>query len=212
MRQLFLFFVTILVDLHFLFTTKPIRKSISAFTTIIGKTTTAAHAIDSFRHPILNTREHLEGCRLGIDSWADTGCAGKHAFVEEFVEGKTVTATGFTTSLGSVSNLPIVNAVYAYDSAEGEVLLLECNNSIYLGDKMDDSLINPIQAEEAGIHIDLRPSKYYPSDIGCQTISFPDGTILPILFDGVLPYLPVRRPTKDEVHNSRRMAMSDRLP
>ena len=186
------------------------RKSISVFTTIIGKTTTAAYAIDSFRHPVLNTRQHLEGCRLGIDSWADTGCAGKHAFVEEFVEGKTVTATGFTASLGSVSNLPIVNAVYAYDSAEGEVLLLECNNSIYLGDKMDDSLINPVQAEEAGIHIDLRPSRYYPSNIGCQTISFPDGTILPILFDGVLPYLPVRRPTKDEVQHSRRLTMSDR--
>ena len=74
------------------------------------------------------------------------------------MEGKTVTATGFTASLGSVSNLPITNMVYAYDSTEGEVLLLECNNSIYLGNKMDDSLINPVQAEEAGIHIDLRPS------------------------------------------------------
>ena len=77
---------------------------------------------------------------------------------------------------------------------------------------MDDSLINPVQAEEAGIHIDLRPIRYYPSDIGCQTISFPDGTILPILFDGVLPYLPVRRPTKDEVQHCRRLAMSNRSP
>ena len=119
-----MFLGTILVDLHLLFAKKPIRKSISVFTTIIGKTTTAAYSIDSFRHPVLNTRQYLEGCRLGIDSWADTGCAGKHAFIEEFVEGKTVTATGFTSSLGSVSNLPIVNAVYAYDTTEGEVLLL----------------------------------------------------------------------------------------
>ena len=210
-------FITILVDLpHLLFEklfrNKQVSHSVSAFTTIIGKTSTAAYVIDSFRHPVLNERQHLEGCRLGIDSWADTGCAGKHAFVEEFVEGKTVTATGFTASLGSVSNLPIANVIYAYDSFKGEVLLLECNNSIYLGNKMDDSLINPVQAEEAGIHIDLRPIRYYPSDIGCQTISFPDGTILPILFDGVLPYLPVRRPTKDEVQHCRRLAMSNRSP
>ena len=77
---------------------------------------------------------------------------------------------------------------------------------------MEDSLINPIQAEEAGAQIDLRPSRYYPSDIGCQQVRFPDGTVLPIQYDGVLPYLPVRRPTKGEVHHCRRLTMTERIP
>jgi hypothetical protein len=55
---------------------------------------------DKFRHPTLSEKEHNDGARLGIDSWADTACAGKHAYVEEFIIGKYVNASGFTSSLG----------------------------------------------------------------------------------------------------------------
>ena len=139
---------------------------------------------------------HSNGCKLGIDTWVDTCCAGKHAFVEEFVVGKTVTATGFTSTLGSVPNLPVANVLYAYDTTEGTVIVLECNNSIYLGDKMSDSLMNPIQAEEAEVRVDTRPKRYYPHDIGCQCLTFPDGTIIPVLYEVVLPYIPTRSPTQ----------------
>ena len=73
-----------------------------------------------------------------INSWADTWCSGKHAFVEEFIEGETVTCTRFTSPLLSVSNIPIVKIIYVYDAPYGTVLLLECNNSIYLGQKISD--------------------------------------------------------------------------
>ena len=184
---------------------------VCAITSCIAKTITNTNA-STFRHPKLSDLEHNNGCRLGIDTWADTSCAGKHAFVEEFIEGKTVTATGFTSSLGSMANLPIANVVYAYDALDGTVILLECNNSIYLGDSMTDSLMNPIQAEEVEVRVDTRPKRYYPNDIGCQSLTFPDGTIIPVLYDGVLPYIPIRRPTKEEVHHCRRLEMSSRYP
>ena len=60
----------------------------------------------------------------------------------------------FTSSLGSVSNHPIVNVFYDYDDAHVTVILLECNKWIYLGQKMSDSLLNPIQVEEIGVHVD----------------------------------------------------------
>ena len=50
------------------------------------------YSFDTFRHPELSEELRL-GCKLGLDRWADTGCAGKHAHVEEFLLGKTVTAT-----------------------------------------------------------------------------------------------------------------------
>ena len=53
-------------------------------------------SIDNFRHPTLTDQELIKGSRLGIDSWADTSCAGRHAHVEEFIEGASVTATGFS--------------------------------------------------------------------------------------------------------------------
>ena len=35
---------------------------------------------------------------FGIDSCADTCCLGKHAYIREFIEGKSVNATGFSAS------------------------------------------------------------------------------------------------------------------
>ena len=56
----------------------------------------------TFSHLVLSDTQYVEGCKLVIDSWADTWYSGKHSFVEEFVEGKTVTATVFTSSRGSL--------------------------------------------------------------------------------------------------------------
>ena len=84
---------------------------------------------------------------MDINTWSDTSCAGRHAYVVEFIEGSLVTATGFTSSLGKMENLPIANVVYAYDSNDGSTILLESNNCISSGDEMWDSLFNHIQSE-----------------------------------------------------------------
>ena len=88
--------------------------------------------------------------------------------MEEFVIGETVTATGFSSSLGKLDNLAYAHVLYAYDHAEGSVILLEHNNAIYMGDNMNDSLSNPIRLEEVGVGVDLRPKYYYEGD--CQTL------------------------------------------
>ena len=182
---------------------------ISTFITRIATTTTKFNT-NSFRHPVLNDEEHKHGGKLGIDSYADTCCSGRHCFVEEFIEGKSVTASGFTESLGSLKNLPIANVLYAMDHFDGTVIILECNNTIYLGEQMDDSLANPIQLEENNVRVDTRPRTYYPDDPNAQSILFEDGTRLHILYDGVLPYLPVRRPTKEEIATCRRLELTTR--
>ena len=58
---------------------------------------------------------------------------GKHAFVDEFVEGENVRATVFSSSLGSLKALPIPNVLYTYDTLDGTTILLERNNTIYMG-------------------------------------------------------------------------------
>ena len=54
------------------------------------------------------------GCRLVLDSWADTGFPVKHAYVDEFVEGKILNVNGFTSTLGSIDNLPISYVLYSF--------------------------------------------------------------------------------------------------
>jgi hypothetical protein len=87
----------------------------------IGKTKTSIN-INEFSHPVLSDNDILFGCRLGLDTWADTSCSGKHAYVESFIEGKTVNATGFTSSLGTMKDLPIANVLYAYDMNDGTTI------------------------------------------------------------------------------------------
>lgn len=86
--------------------------------------------IDTFRHPRLTDQELQDGAKLGWDTWADTGCTGKHEFVEEFIEGTTVTASGFANSLGKLKDLPLANVVYAYDKVDGTTILLEQNHHL----------------------------------------------------------------------------------
>ena len=139
------------------------------FKVVKGPTTHSAH----FKHPTLTEYELQNGCCLGIDSWADTSCAGKHAHVLEFLDGRTVTAKGFAASLPSIENLNIANVAYAYDSPSGKTFVLEVNNSIYLGLLMDDSLLNPIQCMLNGIKIDIRPHVFAPDCDTAQSLTIP---------------------------------------
>ena len=81
----------------------------------------------------------------------------------------------------------------------GKTVLVEHNNVIYLGPKMEDSLDNPIQSEENDVRKYIQTKKFYGEEISRQTIKFPDGTIFPIAYYNALPYLPVRRTTSEEI-------------
>ena len=91
-------------------------------------------------NPLLTDSELKEGCKLGIDSWADTSCAGKHAFIDAVVEGKTVTANAFSSELPTLKNLEIVHAKYAYDADDGRTYILCVNSSIHIGPSTENSL------------------------------------------------------------------------
>ena len=176
---------------------------------IIAKACSSYNNLNTFRHPTLTHDELENGTRLGLNSWADTSCAGKHAYVEAFIEGKLITASGFSPSMGKLNYLYMAHVVYAYDLNDGSTLLLENRNAIYMGENMNDSLLNPIQCEENDVRIDLRPAKFYGNhDSKCQKLIFDDGYEIPIEYDGVLPYLPVRKPTPFELDQCERRQLT----
>ena len=93
--------------------------------------------------------------------------------------------------------------------SDGTTILLENFNAIYLGKDMEDSLVNPIQCEDSNVRVDMRPKYFYPGqESECQRLLFEDGTSLPLEFDGVLPYLKVRRPNEHELHNCTRLQLT----
>ena len=56
--------------------------------------------------------------------------------------------------------------------------------------------------------MDVRPTKYYPHT-ECQRLVFPDGTVIPIEYDGVFPFIQVRCPTHDEIQYCKRLVITD---
>ena len=161
----------------------------------------------TFTHPRLSEEEMRNGCRIGIDSFADTCVAGKHAHVIDFIEGKEISAKAWDGH--KTQNLRIANVAYAFDTPDGETIILIFNQSIYGGEIMDDSLANPIQCLQNDVKIDCRPSIFYPDDDDAQTIQF-EGQRISIQYDGPLPYLNVRRPTADEWLNCTHYEMTSR--
>ena len=104
---------------------KPSRR-ISSFHTTISRVVFNA---TSFTHPQLNEEEMRNGCRLGIDSFADTCVAGRHAHVISFIEGKEISAKAWDGH--KTQNLRIANVAYAYDTPIGETIILVFNQCIY---------------------------------------------------------------------------------
>ena len=82
-------------------------------------------------------------------------------------------ATELSSSMGSLKDPPIANVLYIYDKQDGITILIEHNNTIYMGDIMEYYLANNLQSEESGIHIDIFPKKYYPDGSGSQIVTLP---------------------------------------
>ena len=73
---------------------------------------------------------------------------------------------------------------------------------------MDDLLLNYIQVEEVSVRVDTRTNLYYPDDPSAKLVTFPDGTTMPVFYDGALMYLKVISLNKDEVQNCRKIQLS----
>ena len=137
-----------------------------------------------------------------LDSGADTSVVGKHGFVTEVTEGISVSAQGFSDGQPALDDLPVLNALYAYDDHDsGEVIVLELNHSIYLGSQKRNAIACPNQLRIHGGHVDDRPISLFP-DIKHAQCVIVDGKVLPLKMRGPLSYLSIRRSTISEVQNS----------
>ena len=74
--------------------------------------------------------------------------------------------------MGSIYNLYIDRVFYGFDKEDRTVVLLEHNNTIYLGDNMINTLTNPIICDDDNVRFDLLPKLYYPNNNNAHSITF----------------------------------------
>ena len=148
----------------------------------------------------LTEDELAKGCRLGLDSHADMTCIGRHAYVLEVYQGKTCNVFPFNDSYDPIKNINTVNAAFAYDTGEGQTYILELNQCLDFSETMEHSLLCPNQARMNGVVVDDCPVALDPSGRSTHSIYFPhEDKRLPLLSKFPISFLPVRRPTREEL-------------
>ena len=75
---------------------------------------------------------------------------------------------------------------------------------------MEYPLTNKLKSGDNWIHIERPPNKYYLDESGAHTVTLTYGTIIFILYDGVLTYIHVWSPTPKEIYYCLYVAFTPR--
>ena len=116
----------------------------------------------------------ISGCRIGIGTHADSSCAGKHVRILEYIDGKTYTVSPFLSSYQPTSDVSMINGVIAVDKDDGTGYILELNNLLNFSDRMNDSILVPMQARQNGVVIDDVPKELCYHGVSTQSLFIPD--------------------------------------
>lgn len=140
--------------------------------------------------------------RCEIDTRADTFCAGQTFLLHE-ATGMVVDVGGFHPSLPVVKDVPIGTVITAYDTPEGETIILSVHQALFFGASMEHSLCQPNQFREHGLIVDTTP-KQYTNGKSLHGMYIPDQELhIPFELFGCLSYFPTRLPTPDEIDTCR---------
>jgi Reverse transcriptase (RNA-dependent DNA polymerase) len=155
----------------------------------------------------VNTTTSADGeARTELDSHADTCLAGSNCLkVEE--TGKIMTVHSYDPA-GPIHKVPIATAATVYtDPTTGEQSCLVFHNTLFFGDKVSGSLLNPNQLRAHGIKVDDVPRQFDRQST--HAIHAPEHKlVIPLHLRGVMSGFDSRKPTWDEYRDLPKVIMT----
>ena len=138
-----------------------------------------------------------ENVRSELDSRADTICAGLNCRLIHYT-GQECTVSGFHSQLGTIDKIPIATVATAWsDEHTGQGYILIMHETLFFGNDLDHSLINPNQIRSNGFDVFDNPYEPDPSrQIG---IVINDTERIPFKSSGTTIYFNSRDPTDYEM-------------
>ena len=130
---------------------------------------------------------------LEIDNHADTHVFGAN-FRPILFTGQECNVRPFLDEYQEVSNIPIVTGATAWDSDEGETLILIFGQGLWFGNRIRKSLINPNQCRAYGVKLCDDPTDGHRK-LGFQTQS----AEVPLEMNGSICTTYTRSPTDNEL-------------
>jgi len=148
--------------------------------------------------------------RTELDRHANMIVVGKNAFVFSRVIGRTCEVTPFSSELGTVKEVPIVDAAIAYHCQfTNETFVLIVRNALYIHN-MDHNLVPPFILREAGVLINDVPRIHVqePTE-NDHAIVFPDEILrIPLQLHGIFSYFHTRMPTTQEIYECAKIIIT----
>jgi len=92
-----------------------------------------------------------------LDSHADTCCLGAN-FVPLYFTGKVCDVSTFLDSIPAQENIEVCTGATAYKDANGETIILVVNEALWMGNRMNYSLLNPYQIRSTGLSLNDDPT------------------------------------------------------
>ncbi len=111
-----------------------------------------------------------------------------------------------------MENIPVVTAATAIDDeATGNTTILVLGQAIYMGDKINNTLLCPNQLRYYGITVDNVPMHLTHGDkTSSHSIICPEHDMaIPLSLKGILSYFQSRIPTPDELLTCKRIILTD---
>ena len=149
----------------------------------------------------LSEYELQEGCRVGIDSHADTSCAGRHVRILERIDGRSFSVSPFNDKYKPLEDIKMINGAVAIDIDDGTGFV-ELNNFLDFTDSMNDTIVVPMQARLNSVIINDVPKMLCPYKVSTQSVIFPESKKeVPIEFNGPIPFFKARYPTDSDMES-----------
>ena len=149
------------------------------------------HIYNNCSSSIDTSNDTIEESRTELDSHANMVVVGQHAFIINNT-GKTAEVSPFTSSYDALKNVPIVDAIIAFNCpVTNKAYLLVCYNALYVS-SMIDNLIPPFIMREANLMVnDVPKIQVANPDETNHSIWFADAEFrITLSLRGFLPIFP----------------------
>jgi hypothetical protein len=158
---------------------------------------------DTAKVRVVETTEN----RSELDSHADTCVLGRN-FIIYSQSGQTCTVVPYSDNY-KPKTVAIASGGTAYDHDDGVTYILDVHNGLDMTSELKASLLNPNQMRMNGLIVDDVPIHLAQSDEATHSIYFPEIKLrLPLLMEGVVSYLPTRKPTPHEIESCEHIQLT----
>jgi hypothetical protein len=170
----------------------------------ISQFKTTSRRVGGIRVISSSKRDPVVQSQLEMDSHADTIVCGANCAILHYT-GRECDVSPYTDAYEAIKSVPIVQAGTAYDNPEtGETFILVFNEAIWMGDKMDHTLVNPNQLRSYGITVQDNPFSAAPTYVSTEGHEF----TFPLTCHGTILSTPTRTPTSHELQNCAHVILS----